>query len=172
MFPATTQYVALGHLHRRQAVVAPCPVRYSGSPLAIDFGEEENRPSVTIVDVTTSTAARTRDLPIPSAVKLRTVRGTLDELSAYGSEDGWLRVYVRERPRAGLREAVQEMLPRALEVRIDPEVLAETAAAAGRAPRQAGRSASELFGEYLESSGHTDPAVAELFDRLHAEVQA
>jgi DNA repair protein SbcD/Mre11 len=172
VFPATTQYVALGHLHRRQAVVAPCPVRYSGSPLAIDFGEEENRPSVTIVDVTTSTAARTRDVPIPSAVKLRTVRGTLDELSAYASEDGWLRVYVRERPRAGLREAVQEMLPRALEVRIDPEVLAETAAAAGRVPRQAGRSASELFGEYLESSGHTDPAVAELFDRLHAEVQA
>jgi exonuclease SbcD len=172
VFPSSTQYVALGHLHRRQSVVAPCPVHYSGSPLAVDFGEEENTPSVTIVDVTTSTAARTRDIPIPSAVRLRTVRGTLDELTAYASEDGWLRVYVRERPRAGLREAVAEMLPRALEVRIDPEVLADVAVRAGRVPRQVGRSASELFGEYLESSGHADKAVSELFDRLHAEVQA
>jgi DNA repair protein SbcD/Mre11 len=172
VFPASAQYVALGHLHRRQSVVAPCPVRYSGSPLAIDFGEEENSPSVSIVDVTTTTAARTRDVPIPSAIRLRTVKGTLDELGAYRDDDGWLRVYVRERPRAGLREAVQEMLPRALEVRIDPEILADVAVSAGRAPRQAGRSPSELFSEYLQSSGHADAAVAELFDRLHAEVQA
>ena len=172
VFPSSSSYVALGHLHRRQAVVGPCPVHYCGSPLAVDFGDEENRPSVTIADVSTTTAARTRPVNIPSAARLRTIRGTLDELAAFTSVDGWLRVYVRERPRAGLREAVQELLPQALEVRIDPDVLAEATPGAARAPRQIGRSAGELFGEYLQAVGHADPAVTELFDRLHAEVQA
>ena len=47
VFPTSAHYVALGHLHRAQQVLGPCPVRYSGSPLAVDFGEEENAPSVT-----------------------------------------------------------------------------------------------------------------------------
>jgi exonuclease SbcD len=170
VFPAGTSYVALGHLHRRQSVVAACPVHYSGSPLAVDFGEEENQPSVTIVEVTAGSPARTRDVMITAATPLRTVRGTLDELATVSDEGAWLRVYVRERPRAGLRETVQEMLPRALEVRIDPDVLAELDPAAARAPRQSGRAPGEMFGDYLDAHGHADPDVAALFDRLYAEV--
>src|SRR5215471_10397669 len=49
MFPATAHYVALGHLHRQQEIPGPCPVFYSGSPLAIDFGEEANEPAALIV---------------------------------------------------------------------------------------------------------------------------
>lgn len=172
IFPSSTHYVALGHLHRRQAVTGGCPVHYSGSPLAVDFGEEENTPSVTIVEVSTSKPARTRDVPVTAAATLRTVRGTLAELASLDPGTGWLRVYVRERPRAGLREAVQEMLPHALEVRIDPDVLADLDPATARASRQAGRTPSELFTDYLTAQGHADPAVAELFDRLHAEVDA
>ena len=93
-------------------------------------------------------------MPIPSALPLRTVRGTLDELGRVdATAPGWLRVYVRERPRAGLREAVQDMLPNALEVRIDPDVLADLDPAGARAPRQVGRGASELFAEYLHVAG-------------------
>jgi DNA repair protein SbcD/Mre11 len=171
VFSPATHYVALGHLHRRQTLLAPCPVHYSGSPLAVDFGEEENTPSVTLVDVTAQTPAKTREVPVPSAVPLRTVRGTLAELSNLDSGDGWLRVYVQEKPRAGLREAVQELLPRALEVRIDPAVLAEGAGAdeAGRAQRS-GRAPGELFAAYLDSRGHADPAVTALFDRLYGEL--
>ena len=168
VFPSSAHYVALGHLHRRQAVLGPCPVHYSGAPLAIDFGEEENQPSVTIVEVSTSTAARMRDVPVSSAVPLRTIRGTLDQLSTVDTGNAWLRVYVSEKPRAGLRETVQELLPRALEVRIDPAMLADSAATP-RAHRS-GRSPRELFGDYLTSKGHADPAVRELFDRLYGEV--
>ena len=141
VFPASTHYVALGHLHRRQAVVGPCPVHYSGSPLAVDFGEEENMPSVTIVD-------GRHDVPRPGRVtcrsrrRCRCVRSGARSTSSAAStppRPGWLRVYVRERPRAGLREAVQDMLPNALEVRIDPDVLAELDPAGARAPRQVGR---------------------------------
>jgi exonuclease SbcD len=171
VFPAHTQYVALGHLHRAQQIPAGCPVRYSGSPLAVDFGEEENTPSVTVVEVSAGTAARTREVPVTVATPLRTVRGTLDELTALDPGPGWLRVYVRERPRSGLREAVQELLPRALEVRIDPEFLTLAGDAPAGAAR-AGRAPGELFADYLTAKGHADPAVIALFDRLHGEVTA
>ncbi|MGH3737074.1 MAG: exonuclease SbcCD subunit D [Micromonosporaceae bacterium] len=167
LFPSSTHYVALGHLHRRQAVAAPCPVHYSGSPIAIDFGEEENTPAVLLVEVTADTPAKVRELPLSAALPLRTVRGTVDELAALDTSEAWLRVYVREKPRAGLREEVQELLPRALEVRIDPDMIPDTDAP--RAKRE-GRSPRELFAAYLEEKGHDDPGVRDLFDRLYAEL--
>jgi len=171
VFPASTHYVALGHLHRRQQVVGPCPVHYCGSPLAVDFGEEENAPSVSIVEVMADTAARVRPTPIASAVRLRTVRGTLTELSTVVVDAAdWLRVYVREQPRAGLREEVQELLPNALEIRIDPDMVpdqkgTQTAQRQGRSPRQ-------LFGDYLDSRGNAEEGVRELFDELYDEVSS
>ena len=168
VFPVSAHYVALGHLHRRQQIPGPCPVHYRGSPLAVDFGEEDNTPSVSIVEVTASTAARVRDVPVTAAVPLRTVRGTLAELSAVKPDErAWLRVYVRETPRAGLREEVQALLPRALEVRIDPQLLPRleptTTTRTGHSPR-------ELFGEYLTAKGVDDEPVVELFNRLYEEV--
>jgi exonuclease SbcD len=170
VFPASTHYVALGHLHRRQQVVGPCPIHYSGSPLAIDFGEEDNVPSVSIVDATAGTAAKVRPVRITSAVPLRTLRGSLAELSAAKIDPtAWLRVYVREKPRAGLKEDVQALLPRALEVRIDVDALPELDTASRSAPRT-GRSPNELFGEYLTAKGVADPSVGALFNRLHDDV--
>jgi exonuclease SbcD len=170
VFPTSVHYVALGHLHRRQQIPGPCPVHYCGSPLAVDFGEEDNTPSVSIVEVSATKPARVREIPITAAAPLRTVRGTLSELAAVAEradDRGWLRVYVRETPRAGLREEVQELLPRALEVRIDPQLLPRlettTTTRTGRSPR-------ELFGEYLSAKGIDDDAVAELFNRLYEEV--
>ena len=170
IFPSSVHYVALGHLHRRQQIPGPCPVHYCGSPLAVDFGEEDNTPSVSIVEATATTAARVREVPIAAAVPLRTVRGTLAELAAFADrtdDRGWLRVYVRETPRAGLREEVLALLPRALEVRIDPQLLPRleptTTSRTSHSPR-------ELFGEYLSAKGIDDDAVADLFNRLYEEV--
>ncbi|MCW3841278.1 exonuclease SbcCD subunit D [Micromonospora yasonensis] len=169
VFPGNAHYVALGHLHRSQRVIGPCPIRYSGSPLAVDFGEQENVGSVTIVEVTATTAAQVREVPVPGAVPLRTVRGTLAQLAEIDAPEGWLRVYVREQPRAGLREEVQELLPRALEIRIDPE-LVPAPGSATRTAQRAGRSPRELFADYLGSRGHVDEGVQELFDELLEEV--
>ncbi len=170
VFPATAHYVALGHLHRSQQVVGPCPVRYCGSPLAVDFGEEENVCSVAIVDVGADKAARVRDVPVTAARTLRTVRGSLDQLASVNLPDAWLRVFVREAPRVGLREDVQELLPNALEVRIDPDMVpdrkgAQTAQRQGRSPRQ-------LFGDYLDARGTGEEGVRELFDELYDEVSS
>ncbi len=171
VFPSSAHYVALGHLHRRQSVPGPCPVHYSGSPLAVDFGEQDNTPGLLIVEASAGAPARVREVAVTCARTLRTVRGTLEELTALADSvgDAWLRVFIREHPRAGLREEVQALLPGALEVRIDPELLAATAGNDRRVSR-AGRGARQLFSDYLAESGHQDPAVAELFDRLHEEV--
>lgn len=170
VFPASCHYVALGHLHRQQEVTGPCPVRYSGSPLQVDFGEEANEPGVLLVDVAPATPARVTFEPITSGTPLRTVRGTLDELAALAdvTPGAWLRVLLRERPRAGLRESVQELLPDALEVRVDPDFVAgsddrKRAVRTGRTPQQ-------LFAAYLEERGHDDRVVQDLFERLYDEV--
>ncbi|MDT4994843.1 MAG: repair protein SbcD/Mre11 [Actinoplanes sp.] len=170
VFPPNAHYVALGHLHRSQSVIGPCPVRYCGSPLAIDFGEEENVSSVAIVDVSADKAARVRDVPVTAARTLRTVRGTLEQLATVNVPDAWLRVYVRETPRVGLREDVQELLPDALEVRIDPEMVPDRSGE--RMAQRAGRSPRELFGDYLDNRGVTEDGVRELFDELYDEVSS
>ncbi len=170
VFPPSVHYVALGHLHRRQQVPGPCPVHYSGSPLAIDFGEEENRPSISIVELSANKTAKVSATPLASAVALRTVRGTLAQLAAATVDPAaWLRVIVAERPRAGLREEVQELLPRALEVRVDPQSLPELDAPS-RPANAAARSPRELFAEYLAARGSGDEAVGELFNELYDEV--
>jgi exonuclease SbcD len=170
VFPSSAHYVALGHLHRRQQVPGPCPVHYSGSPFAVDFGEEENHPSVSIVELHPDRSAKVRPARITAAVPLRTVRGTLAELSTLTVDPAaWLRVYVREKPRAGLREEVQELLPRALEVRIDPQVLPDLADPA-RPTDTSARSPRELFVEYLTARGVDDPAVGALFNEIYEEL--
>ncbi len=169
IFPASTNYVALGHLHRAQQIEGPCPIRYSGGPLAVDFGEEDHTPSVTLVDVTADTPARVRQVPLTEAVPLKTLRGTLDELrEAEVDERAWLRVFVTEPARAGLRGEVADLFPRAVQIHIDPIMRADAAA-----PRQrrSGRSPGELFDAYLAENGHDDPAVAALFAELYEETQ-
>jgi DNA repair protein SbcD/Mre11 len=169
IFPGTAHYVALGHLHRAQTVPGPCPIRYSGSPIAIDFGEAENALSVSIVDVAVDKSAKIREVPLTTATPLRTIHGTIVQLSTMDTGEAWLRVFVREAPRAGLREEVQALLPRALEVRIDPSMLPDTPADRPSTAR-AGRSAGELFAEYLDSRGHADEPTQALFGKLYGEV--
>jgi len=103
------------------------------------------------------------------------VHGTLAELEAqagvYG--DDYLRVYLREPTRAGLRDDAVEILPNALEVRIDPEFAPQSdkAPKAGRGPHRqdTGSAVRRLLPPRGTSS---DPRVAALFGELHDEVTA
>jgi exonuclease SbcD len=181
IFPVETHYVALGHLHRRQRMEAPCPVHYSGAPLAVDFGEQQNTPVVCLVEAAPGVPAAVTDIPITTARGLRTVRGTVAELSGLAAsmagersgdpeEGDFLRVWVREPARAGLREEVTALLPNALEVRIDPEFAAPAAVARPSAPTDADRHPAELFHEYLGTRAVADERVEALFRRLHDRV--
>jgi exonuclease SbcD len=165
-FGSEPHYVALGHLHRRQTLPAACPVHYSGSPICVDFGEEDNNPVVVLVEVTPSTPARTVDLPLMAGRRLRTVRGTVAELVDQAAEvgDAYLRVYVNEPTRAGLREEILDTLPNALEIRIDPQYVSN---AAGTSADARDRSPGELFAAYCAERNVDDARVRALFDELH-----
>jgi exonuclease SbcD len=173
IFPVSAHYVALGHLHRRQTLPAHAPVSYSGSPLAVDFGEQDNTSVVCLVEAAPGIPARVTDVPISSGRRLRTVRGTLDELARQAASLGedYLRVWLREPIRAELRDDAIAILPNALEVRIDPEFAAPTQTdrpEAARGPRSPG----QLFEEYCLTRNVTDERVAALFAQLHDEVTA
>ncbi|TCN32802.1 exodeoxyribonuclease I subunit D [Kribbella orskensis] len=165
-FGSEPHYVALGHLHRRQSLRAGCPVHYSGSPICVDFGEEDNSPVVVLVEATPTTPARTTDLPLESGRRLRTVRGTVAELADQAAQvgDAYLRVYVNEPTRAGLREEVLDALPNALEIRIVPQHVSTTA---GRSTVAADRTPGELFAAYCSERDVDDARVRALFDELH-----
>jgi exonuclease SbcD len=173
IFPVSAHYVALGHLHRRQSLPAHCPVHYSGAPIAVDFGEQDNTSVVCLVEAAPSVPARVTDLPLTAGRRLRTVRGTLAELAAQAAAFGedYLRVWLREPTRAGLRDDTVAVLPGALEVRIDPE-FAERPRPGRAAAASVLRTPAQLFAEYCASSDVEDNRVAALFGELHDEVSA
>ena len=167
-FPASAHYVALGHLHRHQEVAGPCPIRYCGSPLQLDFGEVDDRKAVVVVEAHPGRPAEVRTVPLHAGRRLRTVRGTLADLRspAGATGDDHLRVVVLEQPRIGLADEVRALLPEAVDVRVE-------APDNGRAtppPRpRLGRAPDDQFAEYLRERGALDERVLQLFRELHEE---
>ncbi len=70
-FPEQVQYVALGHLHRKQMINSSHhPVVYSGSPLPYSFAEANQQKYVSIIDVKPDCEARVSFLPLQKGKKL------------------------------------------------------------------------------------------------------
>jgi DNA repair protein SbcD/Mre11 len=168
MFPPTAHYAALGHLHRHQEIPAACPAFYSGSPLAIDFGEESNDSVALIITAAAGIRADVRPVPVTGGRPLRTLRGTLEEVIAAGEQAGeaYLRVVLAEPGRAGLGDLVRDKLPNALEVQLDDEHRPQPGTSGGAKPSRAGRSPQELFGDYLAEQNIDDPRIAGMFAEL------
>jgi exonuclease SbcD len=172
VFPATAQYVALGHLHRAQKMDGPTQIHYCGSPLAMDFSEQRDTKVVNIVEVEPGRPARVESVPLTSGRRLRTVRGTLAELEAMAAElspDDYVRAIVRESTRAGLADQVRALVPGVVDVVIESP---ERADAVAERQRRAGRSPHELFAEFCAERGHDDPRVRALFAELLEECGA
>jgi exonuclease SbcD len=171
-FPAAAHYVALGHLHAPQAIAGPCPMRYSGSPLQLDFGEEGERKSVVVVDAAVGRPAVAREVPLTAGRRLRTLRGSVLELRALAGSlgDEHVRVVVQEPLRAGLADEVRELFPDTVDVAVE-----RPASEGGGEPAtidRTGRSPHELFAAYLAESDVDDPRLLTLFDELYEEASA
>jgi exonuclease SbcD len=175
IFPSGAHYAALGHLHRQQEIPGPCPAFYSGSPLPIDFGEETNESVVLVVDATPGIRADARPVPVTGGRRLRTLRGSLDQVIEEGEQagDAYLRVILAEPGRAGLGDEVREKLPNTLEVLLDdahrPRPGSRSGDLAGR-PSRVGRSPAQLFGDYLAEENIADPRITALFAELLEDV--
>ncbi len=120
--PATASYVALGHVHRPQAVRgAPSPTRYAGSLLQLDFGEKEQTKSVAIVEATAGRPAKVHEVTLSAGRRLIDVEETFDEVLDRGEalHDAYLRVFVHtDGPVPGLNERIREALPHAVDVQL------------------------------------------------------
>jgi exonuclease SbcD len=69
--PDVIQYVALGHLHRKQVVdSSPCPIVYSGSPVAYSFSEVNQKKYIVIVDAKPGKMVASKDVLLKSGKKL------------------------------------------------------------------------------------------------------
>jgi DNA repair protein SbcD/Mre11 len=168
IFPGSAHYAALGHLHRQQEIPAPCPAFYSGSPLAIDFGEESNEPGALVVTAEPGHRADARRVEVTGGRPLRTLRGPLDQVISEGEQagDAYLRVILAEQARAGLGDLVREKLPNALEVQLDEAHRPRPGEAGQARPSRAGRSPAQLFGDYLQEQKVADPRVERMFAEL------
>ncbi len=171
-FPPSASYVALGHLHRPQQMLGATAIHYCGSPLQLDFGEQDQAKQVTIVDAEPGIPAKVTAVPLTGGRRLRTLTGTVAQLQAMAEDgddrlDAWLRVRITEPGRAGLAEEVRSVLgERVVDVRVE-------AIDAPRPTRhREGRDPKELFSAYLAESGLQDPAVVARFVALMDEAAA
>jgi exonuclease SbcD len=73
-FPKAFAYVALGHLHRPQAVGGCEQIRYSGSPIALSFGEAGDLKELRLLDFKDGQLATNLPVPIPSFRRLVQLR--------------------------------------------------------------------------------------------------
>ncbi len=163
-FPPSISYGALGHLHRAQRIPAGAALHYCGSPLQLDFGEGDHPQQVNIVTAAPGVPADVRAARLTAGRRLRTLRGSIEELAALDvTDDPWLRVVVRGERHAGLADDVRRLLgPRVVDVRVD---VPDAAVAPDRRDHR-GRSPQELFSEFLRSQGIADERIDALFAEL------
>ena len=123
-------YLALGHLHGRQAVAAPdgAAAGYCGSPLAFSFSESDHVKSVTLVEIGAGGQAATEYLPVPVPRPLREVRGRLADLLARAGGEladlagAWVKAVLTDQARpAAPMERLRERWPYTLVLDFAPE---------------------------------------------------
>jgi exonuclease SbcD len=171
--PSGVQYVALGHLHRPQEVLAPAKTRYPGSLIELDFGEQDQEKSVVVLEARPRKPPGIELVGVTAGRRLRTVEGTLEDLRRLAGERNgdYLRVRVKaEAPTPGLAERVRALLPNALEVTVDHP------RNPGASPGERGRgrvrlAPGQLFAAYYAYRHQSPPPeeLQELFDRIHEE---
>jgi exonuclease SbcD len=120
---------------------------------------------VVLIEAAPGLPAEVRTVELSAGRRLRTLRGTLEELEALAGTTGddYLRVFVRGQQRAGMSEQVREWFAEAVDVGVETP---DHAAARPDASRRLGRSPRELFGEYLNDRDAADERVLALFSEL------
>ena len=146
-------YVALGHLHRPQAMGRPA-VRYAGSPLKYSFSEAEHQKGVCVVELSEKGEVCVERLPLAPLHDMRKIRGPFaellrDEVVRAADPEDYLQITLtdeQEPPEAWAR--LRRVYPNAMELLFDN---ARTRAAAAMEPDEAldAKPPAELFADFF-----------------------
>ncbi len=105
-FPNCFAYVALGHLHRPQAV-GGCPqIRYSGSPITLSFSEASDHKEIRVLDFAGGALVGNQSISVPQARKLVQLKVPYAELEARlqglsvpeCEMESWLEIAIQDAP--------------------------------------------------------------------------
>jgi exonuclease SbcD len=173
--PKSANYIALGHVHKPQAV-PDSPVAgasfFSGSLVQLDFGEAGQEKSVRVVEIASArTPADCKEVPITGGRGLRDVRATLDSLPDRVAEcgDDYLRVFVTaDGIVPALYEQVRDVLPNALDV----QLVRTDVPPATTAPPHTGlepRALVEMYYKQWKAVDEAPKPLLDLFTKLHEE---
>lgn len=155
MVPTSTfdgvAYAALGHLHGTQQVAET--VRYSGSPVAMSFGETHHTKGTLLLDLGADGDVRVERVEAPVHRRLAQVRGTLrevlDDPHHAPAEGAWVQVTLTDpiRP-VGAMEQLARRFPHVLQLRFDPQ--GESLPARSYAAKVARREPLEVCCDFVE----------------------
>lgn len=163
-------YVALGHLHRQQAVGAE-HVRYSGSPLAFGFDEEGHEKSMTLVDLAGDGSVTTTLVPFVPHRRIRTLRGRLVELLAVpeGSDDLIGILLTDEVRQIDPMKRIRELYPNAVQLAYERDLSTdEQRLRDGRAALESPKEMIAQFVGFVREKGITEAESALVAEKLAA----
>lgn len=173
--PAHVHYVALGHMHKPQAIPGTkSQARYAGSILQMDFGEREQQKSVCLIDAHPGKPAMVTTIDLTKGKALLRRSGTAEVILAQAADftNAWVELVLQ--PDQRILELVDHVraLPGVIALRFEEPQQAGDERIGQSDNRGLGdRPASELFSDYykLKRKNDPDPQLVALFDRLYRE---
>lgn len=173
--PEQLQYVALGHLHRKQLVSEePCQIKYSGSPLSYSFSEASQTKYVEIVNIEPNSDVLSESVELTKGKKLLRKRFSDIEQAIF-----WL----KENPNALIeltiesdnyllaedRKKLNDSHPNIIS--IIPELKSNREKESSESKIDLSRSMKELFVDYFKFRHQQEPStdVLSLFDEVMSE---
>ena len=81
-------YVALGHLHRPQAVPGKENIRYCGTPLKYSISEKDDKKGILVVEMAAKGVMDYRTIPLSPLRDMREIKGTYNELTLLKNYEG------------------------------------------------------------------------------------
>jgi exonuclease SbcD len=171
-------YVALGHLHRRQSV-EDGRIEYAGSLMKYSFDETGHSKSVNLVEMDEEGGCTVERISLEPERDLRRIEGTLSEIQSGADPDENRQDYIwvtlqDEGPVVDAMSRVRETYPNALHVEHPTRV--EVSSLGGLAGDLQTQSEQEVFEEFAAhvtgeeelSDGHRE-VLEEAFERLRKE---
>lgn len=177
-FPKQMQYIALGHLHRKQVVdTQPCPIVYSSSILGYSFAEAKQPKYVMLADIEPAQEVVLTAIELKKGKKLLRERfETVDAAVKWLGENQNALVEITIATDTYLTRAEQNSINTAHSgiVSLIPEVKNPESMASNRETIDLSKDIQELFSEYFTSKKGVEPneEILDLFKEVLAQKES